>query len=258
MTERSEVLRVEDDGGLRVLTLNRPSVMNAVNGELAHAIDKALFEVDDDPRVRVAIITGAGPHFCVGADLKAISVEGVRVRIEDRGFAGIARRNRVKPLIAAVEGMALGGGFEICLAADMVTAAAGATFALPEVRWSRLAAGGGVLRFGRTLPTALAMEIGLTGARLSAARAAELGLVNRVTPEGGALAAATELAEAVCAGAPLSVAASRRIITAAATRPEDEVWDLTWAEQEIIRASADSREGILAFVEKRPPRWLGR
>lgn len=258
MTSEAEgVLKIDNRHGVRVLTLNRPHVLNAVNGALARAIDQALTDVDVDPSVRVTIITGAGRAFCAGADLKAITAEGNQVHVKGKGFAGIAHRERIKPLICAVEGVAVGGGFEICLAADMVTAASGSTFALPEVLRSRLAAGGGLLRLGRALPTAIAMEIGLTGLPITAERALELGLVNRVTEPGGAMAAAVGLADAIAAGAPLSVAASKKIINAAATRPERDVWHLTWDEIKTIRASDDSREGTQAFVEKRAPRWTG-
>jgi enoyl-CoA hydratase len=251
------VLRTQDDGPVRIIILNRPHVLNAVNGDLAEAIDQALTDVDEDPEIRVGVLAGTGRVFCAGADLNAINVENHRLRIGDKGFAGIARRDRIKPLVAAVEGAAVGGGFEICLAVDMVTAASDAIFALPEVLRSRLAGGGGLLRIGRTLPVAVAMEIGLTGRPIGAERAYQLGLVNRVTEPGAALASALELARAITAGAPQSVAASRRIIVAAATRPEEDVWTMTREEGTVIRRSSDSIEGPRAFVEKRPPRWTG-
>jgi enoyl-CoA hydratase/carnithine racemase len=258
MSDASDVLVIDrPEPAICLLTLNRPHVLNAVDGVLARAIDHALDEVDADPTIRVAIVTGAGRAFCAGADLKALAREGNLVHLGDRGFAGIANRRRNKPLIAAVEGPAFGGGFEICLAADLVTASTTASFALPEVLRSVIAVGGGLLRLGRTLPTALVMEIVLTGLPVSAQRAWQLGLINRLTEPDGALTAAYEIARAIIAAAPLSVAASRRIVAAAQGLPEEAVWEMTWAELSVLQTSQDAREGPLAFTEKRPPRWAG-
>ena len=261
--DTNTVLLTENLGELRILTLNRPHVLNAVNGALARALDQALTDADDDPSVRVVILAGTHRAFCAGVDLKAITAEGNQVHIKGKGFAGIAHRERVKPLICAVEGLAFGGGFEICLSADMVTASSAATFALTEVLRSRLAVGGGLLRLGRALPRAIAMEMNVVGYDpfFTAERAFTLGLVNRVTTPGDALAAAVELAEAVAAGAPLSVQGTKKIIDAASTASRDrerEVWALSLTEFSTVRASNDSREGTEAFLEKRAPRWTGR
>jgi enoyl-CoA hydratase len=253
-----EVLIVDDEGGVRTMTLNRPHVLNAVDLDLARAIDSALTEADARPDIQVVILAGSGRAFCAGADLQAFADRGERPEIDGKGFAAIATRERATPLIAAVEGIAFGGGFELCLAADLVVAGEGARFALPEVRWSVLAAGGGLLRLGRSLPTAVVMEIALTGTPISAARGQVLGLVNRVVPAGSALEEAGALAREIRAAAPLAVAATRRIVLAAASgRAEAEVWQLTGEEMAKLVKTKDYTEGPLAFADKRPPRWTG-
>jgi enoyl-CoA hydratase len=256
-TEADGVLLVSEQAGIRLLTMNRPAVLNAVNGELARAIDEALTDLDADPSGRIGLITGRGRAFCVGADLKALSTDPNAVHIKGKGFAGIAHRTRIKPLIAAVEGPALGGGFEICLSADLVVASSTATFGLPEVLRSRLAAGGGLVGIARALPKALAMEIAMTGKPISAERALHLGFINRLTAPGTAVAAATDLAMDVLAGAPIAVRASRRIIAAAPDNDASALWKITLDELAKIRASDDSMEGINAFLERRAPLWSG-
>jgi crotonobetainyl-CoA hydratase len=211
-------------------------------------------------------VTGAGDKaFCAGADLKAVSrgesIGGTDPRADAWGFAGYVRHHISKPTIAAVNGFALGGGTELALASDLAVAAETASFGLPEVKRGIYAAAGGVIRLPDQLPKKVAMEMILTGEPISARRALELGLVNRVVPPDQVIAAAVALAEQICANAPLSVQASKRIacgIIDGRIPAEDDAWGLSAAEGKTLRQSADSKEGPLAFAEKRAPRWQGR
>ena len=201
---------------------------------------------------------GSGPVFCAGADLKAIASGRADLTTERGGFAGIVRRERTKPLIAVVEGPALAGGCEIVLSCDLVVAGEDARFGLPEVKRSLIANAGGLLRLPKLLPRNLAMEMALTGDPIDAEAAHRHGLVNHLSPAGGALDAAVELAERINANAPLSVRASRRVLTEGATMDEDDGFSLSReASREVFR-SEDFQEGPRAFVEKRPPNWQGR
>jgi enoyl-CoA hydratase len=251
-----EVL-VERRGKTLLITLNRPQSRNAVNLPLAEGIAAALDQLDGDQELVVGVLAGAGRGFCAGMDLKAF-VSGQRPWVGDRGFAGITRRGSEKPLIAAVEGFALAGGLEVALSCDLIVAAKGARLGIPEVKRGLIAAGGGLLRLPRRMPYHLAMELALTGEPISAERAFELGLVNRLAEEGGAAALALELAEQLATGAPLSLMASKRIIE----RQHDWTSEEMWARQDEIGApvfaSQDAVEGAKAFAEKRPPAWQGR
>jgi len=252
----AEPVLTEVSDGVGVVTINRPEARNAVNGAVARGIAAAVDELDGRADVRVLILTGAGGTFSAGMDLKGFLAGDAPV-VEGRGFGGIVEQPPAKPVIAAVEGYALAGGFELALSCDLVVASETARFGLPEVRRGLVAAAGGLLRLPRRIPYHLAMEIALTGEHYPARRLAEAGLVNQVVPEGEALAGATELARRVAQGAPLALAATKRVIAQAAD------WDSGEAfarQSEIINpvfGSADAMEGALAFAEKRPPSWRG-
>jgi enoyl-CoA hydratase len=252
----SPVLTERRDGVL-LITLNRPQARNAVNAALAAGLAAALDELDETPALRVGVLTGSPPGFCAGMDLKAF-VAGERPHVAGRGFAGIAERPPLKPLIAAIEGFAVAGGLEIALACDLIVAARGAKLGIPEVKRGLIAAAGALLRLPKRIPHHVAMELALTGDPITAERAAELGLVNRLVDPGGAVEGALELAARIAANAPVAVDASKRVIVeSAGWAPGDE-----WAWQAEIAgpvlASQDAREGSVAFAEKRDPVWQGR
>lgn len=245
---------VEDS--VAIITINRPDARNSVNAAVAEAIADRTEEVDSRSDIRVAILTGQGANFCAGLDLKAF-LAGENVRPRGRGFAGMTRAMIRKPTIAAVEGYALAGGFELALACDLIVAAEGAKFGLPEVKRGLVANAGGLVRLPRQLPYRLAMEWVLTGRMLTAAELLARGLINRVTGDGGALAAARELATAILANAPLAVAVSKQVLR------DSQDWtsaELFARQDEItmpIFQSDDAREGAKAFAEKRKPVWRG-
>jgi enoyl-CoA hydratase len=247
----------ERRGRVLVATINRPEVRNAIDSETAWAMSRALDELDDDPTLSAGVLTGAGGTFCAGMDLKAF-LTGERPSVGERGFAGIVERPPAKPLVAAVEGHALAGGFEIVLACDLVVAAENARFGLPEVTRGLVAAGGGLLRLSRRVPFHLAMEWALTGDVVTAAAARAGGLVNRVVAPGTALDSALELANRVAANAPLAVAATKRIMHEARDWTRGDEFGRQSEISAQVRGSEDAREGARAFAEKRPPRWSGR
>ena len=252
----SEVL-VEYEEGLVIITINRPEAKNAVNRAVSYGVCAAVDELDARDDLRIGILTGAGGTFCSGMDLKAF-LRGEVTRVEGRGILGIAMTPPKKPLIAAVEGYALAGGFEAMLACDLTVAARDAKFGIPEVKRGLAAAAGGLLRLPRVIPQRIAMELALTGDMISAERAAQFGLINILTEPGQALAEAKKLAARIIANAPLSVAASKRVIN------EQRDWSVAemFARQlEItapVLASEDAREGAAAFAQKRKPDWKGR
>ncbi len=246
-------------GRIAIITINRPEARNAVNGAVAEGIEAAIDRLEADDSLTVGVLCGAGPVFCAGADLKAVaSGAGLALTTERGGFAGLVERERTKPIIAAVDGPAVAGGFEIVAACDLVVASTRASFGLPEVKRALIAAGGGLIRLPRLLPRNIAMEIAITGDPISAERAAGLGLVNDLVEPGEALAAALVLGERIAANAPIAVRQSRRVILAAQDANDTELWQLTAQAQSITVASEDFREGPRAFIEKRPPRWTGR
>jgi enoyl-CoA hydratase len=251
-----EVLTEERDGVL-IVSLNRPQARNAVNEALATAVGEAMERLDESPELRVGVITGTGGTFCAGMDLKAF-VRGEHPIVEGRGFAGLVERPPAKPLIAAVEGYALAGGFEIVLACDLVVAAEGASFGIPEVKRSLVAAGGGLLRLPRRIPYHQAMELALLGNHVPAPRMAEFGLVNRLVPNGQALDAALQLAAEIAANGPLSLIASKRIVVESKDWTEDQAWARQDEIARPVATSADAVEGATAFAETRPPVWQGR
>lgn len=252
----SDVL-VRHENAILVITINRPEARNAVNGAVSAGIASALDLLDTAPDLRVGILHGSGSAFCAGMDLKAFAA-GEPVRDPVRGFGGVVERPPAKPLIAAVEGWALGGGFEIVLACDLVTAGKSARFGLPEVRRGLAARGGGVLRLPRRLPQALAMEVILTGAPLDSARAERFGLINRLVDDGQALSAAVDLAEQIAASAPMSVRASKRVAIESADWPLAEGFERQRAYLEPVFTPQDAAEGVTAFRERRDPVWQDR
>jgi enoyl-CoA hydratase len=242
--------------GVAVITINRPEARNAVNGAVARGIAAAVDEFESRSDVSVLILTGAGGYFSAGMDLKGF-LSGDAPIAEGRGFGGIVERPPAKPVIAAVEGYALAGGFELVLACDLIVASEDAKFGLPEVRRGLVAGAGGLLRLPSRVPYHLAMEIALTGEHFSAARLAAAGLVSKLVPAGEALSAAKELAARIALGAPLALAATKRVIV------ESSDWSAAEAfarQAEIITpifGSKDATEGAMAFAEKRPPVWKG-
>jgi enoyl-CoA hydratase len=245
---------VERRDAVLVLTLNRPAVRNAIDTETAWAISHTLDTLDSDPTLSAAVITGAGGTFCAGMDLKAF-LAGEKPSVGTRGFAGIVEQPPAKPVIAAVEGTALAGGFEIVLACDIVVAADDARFGLPEVKRGLVAAGGGLMRLSRRIPFHLAMEWALTGDFVSAESAFRAGLVNRLVAPGTALGSAVDLAVAIAQNGPLALAATKRIMLESRDWKLAEEFDRQRVISLPVRDSADAREGALAFKEKRAPRW---
>ncbi len=257
MADSENAVLTERRDGVLLITLNRPEARNAVNLALAEGVAGALDELDSDDALRVGILTGAGTGFCAGMDLKAF-VAGERPWVGDRGFAGIVQRASDKPLIAAIEGFAVAGGFEVALACDLIVAARGAKLGIPEVKRSLVAAGGALLRLPRRMPYHLAMELALTGDPFTAERLAELGVVNRLAEPGGAVDVALELASAIAANGPLAIHATKRIVQSAADWSQEEAWARQGEISGPVLMSEDAREGSIAFAEKRPPVWKGR
>ena len=247
---------VEVRGNVLVMTLSNPEARNAATLEMAEAMAAALDELDRNPALQVGVITGAGGTFCAGMDLKGF-LQGKRPSLPGRGFLGLTQQPPRKPLIAAVEGYALAGGFETVLACDLIVAAKTAQFGLPEVKRGLAAAAGGLLRLPRRLPYHVAMECILTGDMFSAERAHAHGLVNRLVDTGQALDAALELAQAVAANGPLALIASKRVAQESADWTQAEMFDRQAVLTTPVLASLDAREGATAFAEKRPPVWKG-
>jgi crotonobetainyl-CoA hydratase len=254
----------ERRGNVLVITINRPEARNCVNGAVSIGVGDALQEAQDDADVRAVVITGAGDKsFCAGADLKAISRREnlYHPGHGEWGFAGYVHHFIDKPTIAAVNGTALGGGTELALASDLVVADERAKFGLPEVKVGLIAGAGGVFRIVQQLPRKVAMQMLLTGEPISAAEAAEWGLINQVVPDGTVLKAALALAERVTVNAPLSVQASKRIAYGAddGDIPDEEPgWARTAREFSTLLKTEDAKEGPLAFAEKRQPVWKAR
>lgn len=260
----ADIVTYETVGKIALITLNRPEARNAVNGDVALGMESAIDRMEQDPDVWVGILLAntqgqERPVFCAGADLKAINAGAAATLNTKRGgFAGFVYRQRLKPVIAAVDGLATAGGFEIVLAADMVVATTRSAFGLAEATRNLIAGAGGLFRLPRAIGQAVAMGVILTGQPLDARRAYELGLLNRLVEPGQTMESAMELAGRVCAAAPLAVWASRRVVLAAAYESDETLIEMTNQEFAKILGSEDTKEGLTAFIEKRPPNWTGR
>ncbi|GAA0619864.1 crotonase/enoyl-CoA hydratase family protein [Sporichthya brevicatena] len=254
----SDLVLFEVTDGVALITLNRPERRNAIDLPTAEAIDAALTQLDERDDVVVGVIAGNGPVFSAGMDLKVIAAGGPRPIVPGRGAFGIVEKPPAKPLIAAVEGAALAGGFEIALACDLIVAADNASFGLPEVKRGLAAAAGGAVRLPQRIPYSHAMRMILTGEPIPAQRAYELGLVVELTPPGGALAAAQALAASIAVNAPLAVRTSKQVINLVQGKSMPEAFEAQRPLMQRIRESADALEGAKAFAEKREPRWTGR
>jgi len=252
-----EAVLTEERDGVLVVTINRPEARNAINGDVARGIAAALDRLDAEHGLRVGVLTGAGGFFSSGMDLKGFLAGDVPV-VEGRGLGGLTERPPRKPLIAAVEGYAVAGGFELVLACDLVVAAESARLGVPEVKRALVAGAGAALLLPQRIPQAIALELLLTGEPVDAARAAALGLVNRVVPDGTALDAAVELARTIAANGPLAVAVTKQIARSASDWSSAEGWQRQAELMAPVFVSEDAQEGARAFAEKRAPVWKGR
>ncbi|MEV1294833.1 enoyl-CoA hydratase-related protein [Pseudonocardia sp. NPDC049635] len=255
MTDVTEPrVATERHGHVLLIRMMRADKRNAVDAAMTAALDEALNELDDDPDLWCGVLAGDAAAFCAGTDLAAGS-GGPTPR---GGNYGVVRRDRRRPLIAAVEGVAYGGGFEIVLACDMVVAGTGARFALPEVARGLVANCGALFRTPRPLPLNVAKQLLVTGRPIDAQRAYALGLVNELVAAGAAETAALELARQVCENSPLAVSVTLRALERVVSEPDERGWAATDVASAAIERSEDRDEGIAAFLEKRPPRWTGR
>ncbi|MEI6743138.1 MAG: enoyl-CoA hydratase-related protein [bacterium] len=260
----SDIVLFEKRGRIGIITLNRPEARNAVNGDVASGVEAAIDSIESDDEIWVGIITAntAGqekPVFCAGADLKAInSGNAGGLSTKCGGFAGIAYRERRKPIIVAVDGLATAGGCEIVLSCDLVVASNRSSFGLAEVKRNLIAGAGGLFRLPRAIGRSAALEIILTGEPLAAQRAYELGLINHVVAPDQVMPKAIEIADRICAAAPLAVWASRKVVLASAYENDENLINMTNAEFGAIMASEDTKEGLTAFIEKRLPNWKAR
>jgi enoyl-CoA hydratase len=260
----SDIVLFEKRGRIGIITLNRPEARNAVNGDVASGVEAAIDAIEADDDIWVGIVTAntAGqekPVFCAGADLKAInSGNAGGLNTKRGGFAGIAYRERRKPVIVAVDGLATAGGCEIVLSCDLVVASNRSSFGLAEVKRNLIAGAGGLFRLPRAIGRSAALEIILTGEPLAPQRAYELGLVNHVVAPDQVMPKALEIAERICAAAPLAVWASRKVVLASAYEDDETLITMTSAEFGAIMASEDTKEGLNAFIEKRLPSWKAR
>ncbi len=253
-------VRRERNGRVEIITIDRPEARNAIDYETSSALADAFDAVEADDDVWAVVLTGAGDKaFCAGMDLKAFASGGGggNVMGVSGGFAGITNRDFPKALVAAVNGHALAGGFEIMLACDLVVAADHATFGIPEVKRGLVAGAGGIIRLSKRISLARALELGMTGDAIDAETAYMLGLVNRVVPAARTLETAVSLAERICEAAPIAVRATKNMIKASLEMPESEAWKLQGAAAAEVFSSPDALEGAVAFAEKRAPKWTG-
>src|SRR6202046_1278753 len=256
----ADVVLRERQGHVEVLTINRPEARNAINGPVSLAMSGFMDELAEDPDCWVVVVTGSGDKaFSAGMDLKAFSSgEGGGIMGASGGFGGLTQRDFPKPIIAAVNGSALAGGFEIMLSCDLVVAAEHATFGIPEAKRGLIAGAGGLLRMPKRLPMAVALELAMTGDPIDAARAYDLGLVNRVVPSGVVVEEAIALADRIAANAPLAVRYSKSVMKQAAEVSEAEGWKINGVVAGVVFLLVVDLEGPIAFAEKRPPNWQGK
>lgn len=254
----SDLIKSEIRGRVLVLTINRPEARNALTYDTSFALADALDRLDADDNLVVGILRGEGNTFCAGMDLKEFARTQRRAVVPGRGLGGLAEAPPKKPLIAAVEGYALAGGFELALACDLIVAANNANFGLPEVKRGLVPGSGGMLRLPRRLPYHIAMEALLTGDMIPATRAFELGLVNDLVEPGGALEAALKLADKIAANGPLAIRTVKQIVTESLDWRTEDMFALQSPRMAHIFSSEDAKEGATAFAEKRPPVWKGR
>ncbi|MEP6625321.1 MAG: crotonase/enoyl-CoA hydratase family protein [Acidimicrobiia bacterium] len=251
-------VEIERNDRVGIIRLNRPEARNAVNGELATGVEAALDEFETDAGIQAVVLTGNGSTFCAGADLKLVATgRGAEMATAKGNFAGVVRRVYSKPLIAAVNGPALAGGFEIVLSCDLVVAADHAIFGLPEVKRGLFAAAGGLLRLPQRIPLATATELAITGDPIDATRAHQLGLVNQVVPADQVMDAALALAARIAANGPLAIKNTLTMVREAGDLGEEAGWTRNFELAMEVFASKDSIEGATAFAEKREPRWTG-
>jgi enoyl-CoA hydratase len=252
----ADLILTERHDGVLTITINRPAQKNAVNHEAALQLASALDQLDNDATVSVGVLTGSGGTFSAGMDLKAFA-NGQTPILAGRGFGGLTQAIVRKPLIAAVEGWALGGGFEMVLACDLIVAAADAKFGLPEVKRGLIAGEGGVIRLPRRIPYHAALRVLLTGEPISAADAKQYGLVTELTDSGGALTAAHELAQRIAGNAPLALAAVKRVLRESQGLGDSEAFIRQSESASGLLNTEDAHEGALSFAEKRAPVWRG-
>jgi enoyl-CoA hydratase/carnithine racemase len=246
----SDLVQTSRRGHVLILSIEREAKRNAVNQEIADGMDTGLRRLDDDPDLWVGVLTGTATVFSAGSDLG-----GQGAATPEGGEYGMIRRDRRKPLIAAVEGIAFGGGLEIVLACDLVVAASDARFGLPEVRRGLIPTCGALFRTPRAMPLNLARELILTGDPITAERAYAAGFVNVLSEPGAAVEAAVALAARICESAPLSVQASLRAVNTLVAADDGDGWDATASALESLVGTRDMAEGVQAFFEKRPPEW---
>ena len=253
----NDAVLVTKENGVMIVTINRPEAKNAINKQVAEGISAAMDELDSNDELQVAILTGAGGTFCSGMDLKAF-VSGELPVVPGKGFGGLCEKQPSKPLIGAVEGYALAGGFELLLSCDLIVAADNSKFGIPETKRGLAAGAGGLLKLPRQVPYRIGLEMALTGDFFTAQRAYEIGLINRVVEAGAALTGAMQLAATIAANGPLAILASKKIMKAS----------LDWSTEEMfakqapliagVFSSEDAREGAIAFAQKRKPNWKGK
>ena len=257
MADQSQRILTERRGSILIVTINRPEAKNAFDADSSTAMSAAMDLLDAEDELFIGIITGAGGNFSAGADLKAAARGGPRVQLARGGF-GVMKRPPRKPVIAAVEGYAVGGGLEMCLACDLIVAARDAKLGLPEVRHNVVALGGGLFRLPRRMPYHIVMELALTGAFKDVEFFRQYGLINRIAEPGKALEEAIALAESLLVNGPTALAASKEIIFQSLNWQDGEGWEKQMPIAMKALESEDRHEGLKAFAEKRKPVWKGR
>lgn len=262
MTEQAEqplLFEIIEDH-IALVRINRPAARNAIDGAVAQALSNAVREIEANPQIRVAILGSTNPGmFCAGADLKVVAAGRVHeLRPDDGGFAGFVDSIRAKPWIAMVDGPALGGGFELCLACDMIVATPGSRFALPEVKRGIMANAGGTHRVMRVLPRNIALEMVASGDPIDAANARHFGMINRIVPAENLLEETLALARSIMVNAPVSVKESMMLARISGDRTDAEMRRISRERMQVVMATEDSKEGPRAFVEKRSPNWKGQ